>query len=144
MSLPSSAVARRGPVDGRWRLVLRGVGYLKYFEGGRLKFEVVVPFRFVRLLRVLIEARRIDAASATGTGGWRLRDDIGRLMGQETDWPLPADSISTYASTLKKTVLNEWLRMFGDEPAPALLEDKAGQGWRISPEVQIDFDENVD
>lgn len=139
MSASYFAASQAGTIEGRWRLVVRGSGYLKFLVGERTKFEVVLPARFVRLLRVLIEAQRLDAASPTGTGGWRLRDEIGRTMGRATDWPLPADSISTYVSTLKKNIVREWRLMVGGEPVPALLEDKTGQGWRIPPEVRIEI-----
>src|SRR5262245_11998037 len=147
MSLPNRAVARFPAPDGFWLLVVRKdgkragnkVGYLKYIQAGLPAFETVVKGRFVRLFRVLSEAQKEDAASASGTGGWRMREEIGRIMGSATGWKLPPSSISNYCSKLLNRLEEAWSEQFEDEPLPALLEAADGQGWRIPPEVRFEI-----
>jgi hypothetical protein len=149
MSLPIRAVTRPAAPDGFWLLIVRKdgsragnkVGYLKYFQQGMQVFETVVQGRFVRLFRVLADARRQDAQSASGTGGWRTREEIGRLMGLETEWVLPPPSISSYGSTLTRRLEEEWDARVGGDPLPALLEAADGQGWRLRPEVRFEINE---
>jgi hypothetical protein len=119
-----------------------GAAFARVSQGDHKLGSAALASRIARILRVLGDARQIDAAAGMDPAeqGWRSRSEIAARVGELTSWSLSVQSVSSYVSDLVKS-LAPLLQMAGDDIQ--LVERRPMFGIRLSMDIELEIEDVV-